>query len=99
MSRATCTAIDTRNKHNPTDMIQTEQTQTFRMDEETHRWWTTPKRGPLGWAFSPREEWLARRAMKSAAEYMQGYGKGRQPYEIDKSHYEQGLRPTTHDKP
>lgn len=70
------------------------QTKHDTIDEETMRWWTTPQRGLLGWGFSPRDEWLARKAMRGAAKFMQGYGKGRQPRMVDKSHYEQGLQPS-----
>lgn len=90
MSRATCNAIDTLNKHNPTDMAQTEKTV---LDPETLRWWTTPKRGPLGWGFSPKDEWLAAKAMREASEFMRGYGKGQKPRMVDKSRYEQGIQP------
>lgn len=71
------------------------QTKHDTINKETLRWWTTPQRGPLGWGFSPREEWFARKAMREAAKFMQGYGRGRKPRMVDKSHYEQGIQPAT----
>lgn len=47
-----------------------------------------PKRGPLGWTFTPEEEARARRAIRAANKFMQSYGKGREPYMVDIRHYE-----------
>lgn len=42
----------------------------------------------LGFKFTEREEERIRQACVSAAERMRRYGKGRKPYMIDLSHYE-----------
>ncbi len=38
--------------------------------------------------FSDREELWIKRAIALSKQFMENYGKGRQPYEIDLSHYE-----------
>lgn len=57
-------------------------------------WWTTPKRGCLGWAFSPQDEYRIKRAIKRANEFMGKFGKGYKPPQIDLRYYEQGLPQT-----
>lgn len=37
--------------------------------------------------FTPAEDAAIKRAMISAARFMENYGKGREPYTIDVSHY------------
>lgn len=46
-----------------------------------------PKRGPLGWTFTPEEEARARRAIRAANKFMQSYGKGREPIMINRENY------------
>ena len=46
-----------------------------------------PKRGPLGWTFTPEEEARARRAICAANKFMQSYGKGREPIMINRENY------------
>lgn len=46
-----------------------------------------PKRGPLGWTFTPEEEARARRAIRAADKFMQSYGKGREPVMINRENY------------
>lgn len=41
----------------------------------------------LGWTFTELEEIRMRRAIREANEFMETYGKGRKPYMVDKSHY------------
>lgn len=42
----------------------------------------------LGVVFSPEEMRAMRRAMTGAAEFMEGYGSGIEPYMVDTSRYE-----------
>lgn len=53
----------------------------------------TKKRRPRLFPFTEREEMLMERAKILSVKFMKSYGKGREPYEIDLSHYENG-RPT-----
>lgn len=53
-----------------------------------------PPRPSLGWRYEPDEEAAIVRAKAQAADFMKGYGRGRQPYEIDLSHYEMGTKTT-----
>ncbi|MCM1066404.1 MAG: hypothetical protein NC418_02375 [Muribaculaceae bacterium] len=48
----------------------------------------TLKSFSLGFYFSPKDELRIMRAIKEATEYMNTYGKGRAPYMVDLSHYE-----------
>ncbi len=46
-----------------------------------------PRRGPLGWSFTGREERMMANAMRLSVRFMQNYGKGRQTILVDPSHY------------
>lgn len=41
----------------------------------------------LGWAFTVAEELRLKRAIRDAALFMESYGKGREPFMVDKSRY------------
>lgn len=56
---------------------------------------TSRKKKPITrlFPFTEREELLMERAKILSVKFMKSYGKGREPYEIDLSHYE-NCRPT-----
>lgn len=45
----------------------------------------------LGFHFNPEENYKIMLACKHAGEWMRDYGKGRQPYSIDLSHYHNNI--------
>lgn len=47
-----------------------------------------------GWVFTVSDELRMRRACRDAASFMSGYGKGRTPYMVDTTHYENSSNTT-----
>lgn len=41
----------------------------------------------LGWTFTVADELRLKRAIRDAVRFMESYGKGRQPFMVDKSRY------------
>lgn len=62
---------------------------------------TSRKKKPITrlFHFTEREERMMKRAMTLSLLRMQSYGKGREPYEIDLSHYENDPTPVTPAQP